>query len=90
MTSRQTKGGVMDLNTFLKWQAEDVKNRDVSIKIRPSFEGEQEFMIFVYDSTYKANQQVSSVEEIDFPAEIRRRDAADLKRLQEKYPTGTE
>ena len=90
MTSRHIKGGVMDLNTFLKWQAEDVLNRDVAIKIRSDFDGKQQVVIFVYDLTYSTNQVVSSVEEIDFPGVIRRRDAADLKRLQKKYPVGVE
>lgn len=80
----------MDLNSFMKWQSDDVCNRDVSIKIRNDQHGKQEVVIYCYDATYRMNQRVYSVDEIDLPAEKRRQDLADLKRLQSEYPTGVE
>ena len=69
----------MDLNSFIKWQAEK-DSRHVDIEIRKGHT-----KIWVYDYNLVTGQFVEDVSEIDIAGKKEADERATLKQLQEKY-----
>lgn len=75
-------GKNIDLNSFIDWQAEDVKNRLVHPTIEGNKEGEQIIKVWVYDYKLQTGQFVKSVEEIDLVKQKRRDDKRKFEELK--------
>ena len=85
------------IEDFMAWQAEDVENRRVNIKINPKLTYDtspasyvQDVSIWVSsDKIQNSLQYVENVEDIDLLGTAKLYDMAEIERIRERYK-GTE
>lgn len=76
--------GNQNLNSFIQWQAEDIKNRMVHITIEIQ-DNKQHIRIWVYDYKLMVGQFVKGVEEIDLVKMKMKKDKKKLAELKKEY-----